>query len=144
MNTPNSFLRTRMLDQKWCASVVEQIQGRSNVLGQYYASLLGPPKRSLDHKMCSKDSRECVGKTMGSDRYIIKHQTDDCQCKILIIDGSKLATIIKGGGIPVLYLNQEKASPTLDVVPWSSKSGPDYTAISHVYGLILYSSTTLS
>jgi hypothetical protein len=123
--------------------VVEQILGRSNVLDQHYASLLEPPKRSLNHRMCSKDRRECVAKTIGPDRYIIKHQTDDCLCKILTVDGSKLATIIKRGGIPVLYLNQEKASPTLDVVPWSSKSGPDYTAISHMYGLILYSSTTL-
>jgi hypothetical protein len=73
-----------------------------------------------------------VAETIGSGGYVIKHQVDGCKCKVLKVDGLKLASVIMDGGIPVLYLNQEKSSPTLEVVPSNSKSGPEYTAISHV------------
>ena len=121
-----------MITQGWCPSVVEQIQSSYNVLGQYYASLLGPPKRRLDHSECSRDSRECVAKTMGSDGYVIRHEADGCQCVVLKVNGSKLVDIIKNGDIPVLYLDQDKACPTIEIVPSKYESGLEYTAISHV------------
>jgi hypothetical protein len=134
----NTFLQIRMVDQGWCPSVVEQIQSSYNVLGQYYASLLGPPKRELDHIDCSRDSRECVAKTMGPDGYVVRHEADGCQCMVLQVDALKLAATIKNGDIPVLYLDQDKASPALEIIASKSEPGLEYTAISHVQ-VILFS-----
>ncbi|KAF4632702.1 hypothetical protein G7Y89_g5424 [Cudoniella acicularis] len=129
----NIFLQTRMVNQGWCPSVVEQIQSSYNVLGQYYASLLGPPKRPLDHTNCNRDNRECVAKTMVSDGYIVKHESEGCQCMVLQVDALKLVATIKNGDIPLLHLDQDKASPTLKIIASKSEPGLEYTAISHVW-----------
>ena len=47
--TRNPFITQRMIEQGWCPSVVDQIRNDFKVLGQYYDSLMGPPKRKLDH-----------------------------------------------------------------------------------------------
>jgi hypothetical protein len=127
----NLFLQDRMVGQGWCPSVVEQT--RPNALNQYYASLLGPPKRGLDHRPCSRHNPGCIAKTTGEDGYVIRHQTEGCQCSILKTDSEELARIIMRGDIPVLYVNKGMGTPRLEVISATSGKGLEYTAISHVY-----------
>jgi len=69
VNIVNSFLTDRMIGQGWYPNVVEQI--RCNALSQYYASLLGPPKRRLNHGLAAEIVSEFIAKTTVADGYVI-------------------------------------------------------------------------
>jgi hypothetical protein len=120
-----------MIGQGLCPSIVEQM--RRNALNQYYASLLGPPKRGLDHGLCSRHNPKCIAKTMTDSAYLIRHQTEGCRCSILKTDPEELERVIRRGEIPVLYLNEETGNRGLNVVSAMSGQELEYTAISHVY-----------
>lgn len=101
--TRSPFLTDRMLKQGWCPIVIEQIRSHCNVIGQYYASLLGPPLRKLDHSSCSKDDKDCQGvKQLQSLK--LAHEIEDCQCMILNVPKEKLQAVIEEHEIPVLQL----------------------------------------
>ncbi|KUJ12058.1 uncharacterized protein LY89DRAFT_673847 [Mollisia scopiformis] len=130
--TRSPFLTDRMVKQGWCPIVIEQIRSHSNVVGQYYASLLGPPLRKLDHSCCSKDDKDCQG--IAQLRSLkLGHETENCQCQILTVDHTKLHAIINEHEIPILRLVEENGVPTLDVISSSSEPGLEYTAMSHVW-----------
>jgi hypothetical protein len=133
VNINNSFLRDRMVGQGWCPSVVEQLRG--NALNQYYASLLGPSKRGLNHGLCSRENSKCIATTTVVDGYVIRHQKEGCQCSILKTDSEVLARVIRSGEIPVLYLDEETGNRRLEVLSATSGQGLEYTAISHVYAI---------
>ena len=127
----NHFLTERMISQGWCPVIIEQFRSGFSVLGQYYASLLGPPQRKLDHGECRKGAADCEAMKQfrpGS----IKHAVDGCQCKTLVVDKKRLADIISKDEIPVLRLVRDDGGPALDIVSSASEPGLEYTAISHV------------
>lgn len=97
----------RLVAQGWCATVVKQIWSNQNPLGQYYASLLGPPHRKLDHNNCVADDKDCaVMKKLPIGN--VTHEKDDCQCRILLVDRLQLAEIIGKTKIPVSSLFLEE------------------------------------
>jgi hypothetical protein len=130
--TRNDFVERRMVSQGWCPTVIRQIWTHENPLGQYYASLLGPPHRKLDHSDCKFDEIECTAmKKLPLGR--VKHESEDCQCDILLVDHPKLAEIIERQEIPVLRLIEQNGKSILDVVSLKSEPGLEYTALSHVW-----------
>lgn len=121
-----------MVSQGWCPTVVKQIWTSQNPLGQYYASLLGPPHRKLDHSNCNSEDKECAAIKkipLGN----VKHETEECQCDILLVDPLKLAEIIDRHEIPVLRFIEQNGKPVLDVLSLASEPGLEYTAMSHVW-----------
>ena len=130
--TRNNFIDQRMVLQGWCPSVVRQIWNNQNPIGQYYASLLGPPRRKLDHSDCDFGDNDCTAMKklpLGG----VKHETDDCRCDILLVDSVRLAEIIERQEIPVLCLIEQEGIPVLEVVSLASEPGLEYTAMSHVW-----------
>jgi hypothetical protein len=129
--TRSPWLEDRMLKQGWCPLTLEQIRTNSNVIGQYYSSLLGPPHRKLDHSNCSKNDKDCAAMENHQVRSV-GHETENCNCKILLVDRLKLKEIIDKHEIPVLRLVEGDGEERLDVVSSSSVPGLEYTAMSHV------------
>jgi hypothetical protein len=129
--TRSPWLEARMVKQGWCPLYLEQIRSHLNVLGQYYSSLIGPPLRKLDHSKCSKSSRDCLA--MEQHQILsVGHETENCSCKILRVDRTKLQDIITHNEIPVLRLVEVDGENVLDVVSSTSVPGLEYTAMSHV------------
>jgi hypothetical protein len=129
--TRSPFLEARMVKQGWCPLIIEQIRSNTNVIGQYYSSLIGPPHRKLDHSRCSKDDKDCTA----MENYQIRavgHETENCNCRILNVDRKKLEDIIANHEIPILRLTQIEGEDVLDVLSSSSVPGLEYTALSHV------------
>lgn len=130
--TRNNFMEQRMVSQGWCPTVVKQLWTSQNPIGQYYASLLGPPYRKLDHSDCGFEDTECAAMKKLPLGHI-KHEKEDCQCDILLVDSLKLAEIIEREEIPALRLIEQNGQPFLDVVSSQSEPGFEYTAMSHVW-----------
>ncbi|CZR59572.1 uncharacterized protein PAC_09466 [Phialocephala subalpina] len=130
--TRNSFLTDRMINQGWCPIVIEQIRAGCNVVGQYYVSLLGPSPRKIDHSSCTKDDKDCKGIAQ-LQSLKLAHETEDCQCKVLSVDTTKLHQIITEHEIPILQLVEENGEPTLEVISSTSEPSLEYTAMSHVW-----------
>lgn len=129
--TRSPWLDARMFKQGWCPLYLDQIRSNSNVIGQYYSSLLGPPHRKLDHSRCAKGDKDCTAMEQHQIRSL-GHETEDCGCKILTVDKEKLGAIIAKDEIPVLRLIQMDGEDLLDIVSSTSVPGLEYTAMSHV------------
>jgi hypothetical protein len=130
--TRSKFMNERMVSQGWCPTVVKQIWSKQNPLGQYYASLLGPPRRKLDHSSCNFDDTDCEAmKKQPLSKG--KHENEGCQCETLLVDVAKLCEIIEIYEVPVLRLLEQNGRPFLDVVSCASQPGLEYTAMSHVW-----------
>lgn len=129
--TRSPWLEARMFKQGWCPLYVDQIRSNSNVIGQYYSSLLGPPHRKLNHSKCDKGDKDCAAMEKHQIRSL-GHEIEDCDCRILTVDKERLGAIIAKDEIPVLQLIQEDGEDVLDVVSSTSVQGLEYTAMSHV------------
>jgi hypothetical protein len=113
--TQNPFLAKRMVSQDSCPVIIEQLRSSFSVLGRYYASLLGPRQRRLDHSECRKEAADC--EAMKNFRpESIKHAVDGCKCKTLLVAKKRLADIISKDEIPVLRLVRDDGGPALDIV----------------------------
>ncbi|KAG0652125.1 hypothetical protein D0Z07_0980 [Hyphodiscus hymeniophilus] len=124
--------RNNFIDQRMVSQVVRQIWTHENPIGQYYASLLGPPSRKLDHGDCDFDEKECAAmKKLPLSQ--VRHDSEDCQCATLLVDRAKLADIIQRDEIAVLRLIEQNGNPTLEVVSMNSEPDLEYTAMSHVW-----------
>jgi hypothetical protein len=129
--TRNEWLERRMMGQKWCPVLIDQLQKKYGVQGLYYCSLLGSPGRELDHKLCRKYEEDCEAmKTFETQHGT--HVVDGCNCEYLSVDRSQLGDIIGRDEIPVLHLRERDGKAVLDVVSSASTDGFEYTAISHV------------
>ncbi|RDW91443.1 hypothetical protein BP5796_02608 [Coleophoma crateriformis] len=127
---PNPFAENRMIQQGWCPSIVEQVRVSFNILGQYYVSLLGPPKRKMDHTGCAKGERDCQAFKNVTGKQNT-HLRDGCSCQSIYVNSQSLEAIIAQKDIPVLCFDAE--SKTLEVIAIGSRPGLEYTAISHVW-----------
>jgi hypothetical protein len=128
------FLVDRMTEDGWCPSVVEQLIKPCQTF-LYYASLLGPPKGTGNHRNCSRHSKDCLAKVVNEREYTTRHVSDGCKCdhiSVDVSDTSVMARVIDGGDIPIVRLTVQGANISVAVVPHSTLNSLPYTAISHV------------
>ncbi|KFY15368.1 hypothetical protein V491_05708 [Pseudogymnoascus sp. VKM F-3775] len=130
--THNAFIEERMVSQGWCPAMIEHVRSQFHVVGLYYASLLGPPRRTLDHGNCSMDLK-CCRAIKGFQVGEVTHVVDGCQCELVCVDKFKLADIIRENKIPVLRFSKQKGKPSFEAVSSTSEPGLEYTAMSHVW-----------
>ena len=80
--------------------------------------------------------RACVAANVkDGEKYVSKHVVDCSGCDYVTIatgDGSKVATAIEKGEIPVIHLRVEGESLEINIRSYSQQESILYTAISHV------------
>ena len=126
----NDFLTQRMIDYGWCPSVVEQICATNHLAFQYYASLLLAPSDPRVHEQCRAGHHGCSAKNIDDASYVTKHHLPQCKCEFITVDLNALRDIVRGGSIPLVYLEHKGPRTTVKIVPF--RRGMQYTAISHV------------
>ena len=62
--------------------------------------------------------------------YVIKHHLPHCECEHITVDLDALRDIVRGGSIPLVYLEHKGPKTTIKIVPF--RRGTQYTAVSHV------------
>lgn len=126
----NPWLTRRMIGDGWCPSVIEQIWNPTHLAVQYFASILGPPARQLDHSTCEAGNGGCNARTVVDETYVTKHKTQFCKCMFLGVNPENLSRIIRASDIPLISVMWGASGPSLELVPF--RDGMKYTAISHV------------
>ena len=105
--------------------------------GMHLASLLRRPfAQGLSHERCSDD--ECLALQTSESDYETVH-ADDCpqgtSCTNVVIDQSKISTILRMGGTPIIYVSfvpEDGSAPKVRVLDFNSNQ-VDYIAYSHVW-----------
>ena len=126
----NDFLTQRMIDHGWCPSIVEQICATNHLVFQYYASLLLAPSDPGVHEQCRAGDHGCSAKNFDNASYVTKHHLQHCECELITADLTASRDIVKGGSIPLVYLEHRGPRTTVKIVPF--RRGMQYTAVSHV------------
>ncbi|KAA6407111.1 MAG: hypothetical protein FRX48_09177 [Lasallia pustulata] len=127
----NPWLTQRMIGDGWCPSVIEQIWNPVHLAVQYYASILGPPARRLDHSTCEAGNRGCNARTVDDAVYVTSHRTGSCDCGFLGANPEDLTRIVRASNIPLISVTWGDSGPSLELIPFHD--GMKYTAISHVW-----------
>ena len=137
----NSLLARRMIEQGWCPSQVYFWRNKFPPSVIYYLSLLGSPKRLMNHDNCN----DSICYTLRKDHvsYQMAHTTLDCCCDHVRIDCMSLVDILERDSYPVIAVTPSRSacgdtsfasathSLTLKAKPWNEHT--EYVAISHVW-----------
>ena len=126
----NPWLTRRMIGDGWCPTVIEQIWNPTHLAIQYYASILGPPARRLDHSTCEAGNRGCNARTVIDAVYVTEHKTVLCKCGFFGPNPEDLSRIVAASEIPLVSITWGASGPSLELVPF--QHGLKYTVISHV------------
>ena len=133
-NTPSIALLWEHMVQRrsWCPHQVQHILTRVSHEVLYYLANLGRRERlGIDHKQCQHHDR-CVANNIKDDSYSATHTTVDCDCASIEAPATKMHSILREGGIPVVkYQEDSNGDPYLDYV--EATPGAKYTAISHLW-----------
>lgn len=132
-----NLLQDRLIQAGWCFSETAMLHKELDNTGIYIASLI---KRSfsvtLNHSNCAFD--KCLAHQINEETYQTKH-ADDCpnplNCHHLFADESKVCTILKNGGIPIILIQQSNDDENLlrlRVIDARSNDLP-FVAFSHVW-----------
>lgn len=130
-------LRSRFLERGWCPNETMLLFDGLDFTGMHLASLLRRPfAQGLSHERCSDD--ECVALQTSESDYKTVH-ADDCSqgklCTDVVIDQSKISTILRMGGTPIMYVPfvpEDGSAPKVRVLDFNSNQ-VDYIAYSHVW-----------
>jgi hypothetical protein len=126
-------LRNRLLQAGWCPSEASMLNRELDHTGIFIASMLKRPfSDKLSHKSCSHVL--CSALQTSEDDYETKH-TDDCtSCSEIVIDQEKTSSILRNGGIPIIYIHpmREGELPRVKTLDYNANS-LEYFAISHVW-----------
>lgn len=129
-------LRSRFLERGWCPNETMLLFDGLDCTGMHLASLLRRPfAQGLSHERCSDD--ECVALQTSESDYKTVH-ADDCSqgksCTNVVIDQSKISTILRAGGAPIIYafVPEDGSAPKVRVLDFNSNN-VDYVAYSHVW-----------
>lgn len=130
-------LRSRFLERGWCPNETMLLFDGLDFTGMHLASLLRRPfAQGLSHERCSDD--ECVALQTSESDYKTVH-ADDCfqgkSCTNVVIDQSKISTILRMGGIPIIFLPfvpEDGSAPKVRILDFNSNQ-VDYIAYSHVW-----------
>lgn len=130
----------RMIDNNWCPSEISRTLEQFSPASMYYVSLLDRSTTVRDHSQCT--SRKCFAFLVNESTYQTKHVDEDCECSFLGPDISKLVQTIQSGSFPVLCINIDKRSDTVQVIVEEYEQGKEYIALSHVWADGLGNPTT--
>jgi hypothetical protein len=126
--------RLRILQEQfhlngWCESDIMRLRQDASILGEYYASRLGPLSFLRDHGDCSPEL--CVAAQVKMEEYNTQHISPDCRCNFAGLETATLALhIMKDGkGTPLLSLNKDSNL----IILTSATTTSEYVAISHVW-----------
>lgn len=129
-------LRSRFLERGWCPNETMLLFDGLDCTGMHLASLLRRPfAQGLSHERCSDD--ECVALQTSEKDYKTVH-ADDCSqensCTNVVIDQSKISTILRTGGTPIIYaiVPEDGSAPKVRVLDFNSNR-VEYVAYSHVW-----------
>lgn len=130
-------LRSRLLGRGWCPNETKLLFDGLDHTGLHLASLLRRPfAQGLSHERCSDD--ECLALQTSESDYKTVH-VDDCpggmSCTNVVIDQSKISTILRMGGTPIIYVPvvpEDGSTPKVKLVDFNSNR-IDYIAYSHVW-----------
>lgn len=130
-------LRSRLLERGWCPNETKLLFDGLDHTGMHLASLLRRPfAQGLSHEMCNDD--ECLALQTSESDYQTVH-VDDCpggmSCTNVVIDQSKISTILRMGGIPIIYVSiipEDGSAPKVRVLDFNSNQ-VNYIAYSHVW-----------
>lgn len=113
------------LFQHWCPYDVERLYQTANPSTMYFAGHLAPVRHN-DHSACSKSACSAPSSLPHS----AQHQTPDCQCSEVKINGDQLSEILQHDEFPIVSLTSSGDKISASVQP--AHQGP-YIAISHVW-----------
>lgn len=134
---PQNPMQDRFHAHGWCPNEAMMLFKGLDSTGLYLASLLKRPfMQAVRHEKCCNE--ECVALQTSESNYKVKH-TEDClqgaSCTDIVIEQSKISSILYSGGIPVIYVRifpEDGSPPKARVFDYNSNH-IEYVAFSHVW-----------
>jgi Heterokaryon incompatibility protein (HET) len=129
----SQIVNDRLTKDGWCPSDLARLEysGATTILGVYYCSLLGRRQVLRDHLPCSY--AQCLACKIDPAHYEVRHVTEGCSCLPMMVDITKLCSILKKGAVPLIYLHEDSMSGKLSIELTESHPDVAYVAISHVW-----------
>ncbi len=136
-------LRDPFLQHGWCPNEAAMLFKEFDNTGLLLASMLKRPfSDQLSHEMCSEE--RCLALQTSDVNYETKHEDGCSSCTSIIIDQRKICSILKCGGIPMVYVPvfpEDGEAPKVRIIDYNANN-LEYIAISHVWAHGLGNPTT--
>ena len=130
-------LSQRFSREGWCRSEVSMLTKVMDNTGLFLASMLKlPSTHKLNHESCSE--LQCRALQITEDNYRTIHADgcpSDASCMEVFIDQEKICSILRSGGIPMIYVPfdpEHGVDPKVRIIDYNANA-LEYVAISHVW-----------
>jgi hypothetical protein len=127
------FLERRMIADGFCPRAIHRLNPTMLLVASYLSSQLQFHTKEPSHSACTATT--CTSDNMMDNTYARCHAETDCSCEDLL-DASvstRVQSILKDGGIPVLRLTVSSASEEIVVEVLPADPKRPYVAFSHVW-----------
>ena len=127
-------LQDRFLQYGWCPNEASMLDKEFDITGLVLASMLKRPfSNNLSHKICTEE--RCLALQTSDSNYETKHADDCGSCAMIVLDQTKICSILESGGIPIIYIPifpENGQPPKVRIIDYNANS-LEYIAISHVW-----------
>jgi Heterokaryon incompatibility protein (HET) len=126
----SEYLLSGLLENGWCPHDVHMIRSMLSVDTEYYFRSFLPIRGQRDHTNCSE--LQCQAENIDETAYLVRHVTEECDCKFAGPDINAVVSSLQHDGIPLVVLSS--TDPTvIRVMDWQTDNEIDYIAVSHVW-----------
>jgi len=126
----SEYLLSGLLENGWCPHDVHMIRNMFSVDTEYYFRSFLPIRCQRDHTNCSE--LHCRAENIDETAYLVRHITEECDCKFASPDINAVVSSLQCDGIPLVVLPSTDPG-VVQVIDWQTDSEIDYIAISHVW-----------
>ena len=130
---PSSNVLKKYLEERgWCPVYANDVLSREPLTDVYIAAAVVPRNGSSSmHRECSS-RKGCLAWNVKLDKIRQRHVRQDCNCKLVKPDMSKVYELLQRGEIPVAEVSCNPGKG-LSVKVKPAEANIDYTAISHIW-----------
>lgn len=126
------LLHDQFIAHGWCPSDIAYLRQDTTILGEYYASRLGPLPKPLEHTQCPEEV--CLACQIDPKFYKTRHVDDKYECEHVSADVGRLLELLDKVCIPAMSFTPKLNGGDVKVDCHAADSRDvRYVALSHVW-----------